>query len=309
MLRALGAVALLLVLVGAGAPGAPSNAGTPARTTRFRLAAPPVALAVIGKAVWVVVETQADACTALAARCSDRKTVALGGDRPGRARHRRGFGDRVPGLGGRRQSHRQRRPGAARPVSRIRVPGTITSIAAGLGSVWAVAIGPRHVIVKLDPGRLVVRARIPTLGGTVAAVAAGSVWVAGGGSLARLNPRDDRLTDVTATAGGAVTLARTPARIWLLSGNTAFALDRAGRVRRRLSLPFAAASMAVSNGRLWAIDNCGCATGQVTALDLRTGRQIADWAVGATPVAVAAGRDRVWVASFGNSTLTSIPAG
>jgi hypothetical protein len=41
-------------------------------------------------------------------------------------------------------------------------------------------------------------------------------------------------------------------------------------------------------------------------MDLRTGRRIATWAVGATPVALAADGDQVWVASFGNSTLLRV---
>jgi hypothetical protein len=68
-------------------------------------------------------------------------------------------------------------------------------------------------------------------------------------------------------------------------------------------LPFAAARIAVTGNRLWAIDNCGCAIGQLTTLELRTGRRLATWSVGATPVAVAADGVDVWVASFGSSTL------
>jgi hypothetical protein len=309
MLRAPCALAVLLVLIGAGASAAPITAGTPPRPTRFRLAAPPVALTVAGNAVWVVVETLAHRAQLwqLDARTGRRlRSVAVGPAGPDigavsatATRVWAAAGNHIVSVDLARPSR----------VSRVRVPGTVTSVAVGGGSVWAVVIGPQHVIFKLDPERLVVRARIPTLGGTAVAVAAGSVWVAGGGSLERVDSFDDRLTDVTPTAGWAVGLAGSPMRIWLLEGNTASALDRAGRVRRRLRLPFAAASMAFSKSRLWVIDNCGCAIGQVTALDLRSGRQIGDWAVGATPVGVAAGRDRVWVASFGNSTLMSIPAG
>jgi hypothetical protein len=309
MPRALGAVVVLVFLIGAGPLTAPIKVGAPPGTTTVRLGAPPVAIAIAGGAVWVVVETQAHAAQLwqLDARTGRRlRSLVIGPAGPDigavsatATRIWAAAGDHIIDVDLTQPAR----------VRRIRVPGTVTSIAVGFGSVWAVAIGPQHFIVKLDPEGPVVRARIPTLGGAVVAVAAGSVWVAGGGSLARLNPRSDRLTDVLTTAGGAGGMAALPQRIWLLGGSTALALDGAGRVRRRVRLPFAAAGMAVSKGRLWAIDNCGCAVGQVTALHLRTGRRIADWAVGATPVAIAAGGDRVWVANFGNSTLSSIRAG
>jgi hypothetical protein len=303
--RGLGAVAIIAVLLGASPLAAPVKA--PPSATTFRLGAAPVALATAGNAAWVVVETRTGAAQLwrLDARTGRRlRSVVIGPAGPDigaisvtATRVWAAAGDHVISLD------------QAGRVRRIQVPGTVTSLAVGLGSVWAVSVGSQHVILRLDPERLTVRARIATLGGAAAAVAAGSVWVAGGGELTRLNPYDDRLTRVLATADGLAGLAVSPQRAWLLEGRTALALDRAGRVRRRLRLPFAAASISVANGRLWAIDNCGCAIGRVAELDLRTGRRIAGRAVGETPVAVAAGRDRAWVAGFGDSTLMSIRAG
>jgi hypothetical protein len=305
--RLVGAVAVLSFLIGAAPLASPAGPGS-AVTMAVRLGAPPVAIAVEGETVWAVVETKMHGAQLwqLDARTGRRlRSFAIGPAGPdigAVSANENGVwaaaGDHIVSV---------KRATPAR-VRRIRVPGTVSSIAVGFGSVWAVSIGLQHVIIRLDPERLSVRARISTLGGAVVAVAAGSAWVAGGGSLARLNPDDDRLTTVLTTAGGVAGLAGSPMRVWLLGGNEALALDRTGHVRRALRLPFASASMAVSNGRVWAIDNCGCAIGQVAALDLRTGRRIADWAVGATPVAVAVGRDRVWVASFGNSSLSSIRA-
>ena len=113
-------------------------------------------------------------------------------------------------------------------------------------------------------------------------------------------------TNVLTTTSAAPDLVGSPQRLWLLDGPNALALDGAGHLRRRLPLPFAASRISLSDGRLWAIDNCGCAIGQLTALDLRTGRQLASWAVGATPVAVASDGGEVWVANFGNSTLSLV---
>jgi hypothetical protein len=192
-------------------------------------------------------------------------------------------------------------------VRRVRLAGTISGLTVGAGSVWVTSIGSeRNLLTRLDPKTLSVRARIRTAGADAVESTLGSVWVAGGGSLARVDPGSDRLTNVFPLSSPAAGLSTSRQRLWLLEGSTALALDRVGHLRRRLALPFAAARIAVSKGRLWAIDNCGCAIGQLTAMDLRTGRRIATWAVGATPVALAADGDQVWVASFGNSTLLRV---
>ena len=192
-------------------------------------------------------------------------------------------------------------------MRRARVSGTVSGLAFGFGSVWATTIGlRRNLVVKLSPIALSVRARIETAGPDAVVAALGSVWAAGSGSLARVSPRTDRMIKLGPIEGGATDLATSSQRLWVLGGRSAFAIDRAGHVRRRLTLPFGAARIAISNERLWAIDNCGCAIGQLTEMDLRTGHRLATWAVGATPVAVVAEGEQVWVANFGNSTLLRI---
>jgi len=303
-----GAVAVALLcslLVGAAPSGAASKIGSPPAT--FRLAAPPVAIAIGAGAVWVVVETklndaqlwQVDAATGR--RLRSFPIGPAGPDIGAVTTTRTGV---WAAAGNHIIEVDPTRPGRVR---RVRLPDVVSGIAVGFGFVWATTIGSReNLLIKLSTATLTVRGRIRMAGGEAVAAGVGSVWVAGGGSLARVNPRTDRLATRLPMRSAAADVAISAQRLWLLDAGTARALDHAGRARRHLRLPFAAARLAVSNERLWAIDNCGCAIGQLTAIDLRTGRRVATWAVGATPVAVAAGAGQVWVASFGNSTLLRV---
>jgi hypothetical protein len=304
--RAIAPTLLVLLLTCATASGAAST--TRSRSTTFRLGAPPVALALAHSSVWVVVETKTRAAQLwrLDARTGRRSTSAVigpaGPDIGAVAAAAAGVwaaaGNHVIGLGA-------SRPGRIR---RLRVPGTVTGLAAGFGSVWVTTIGAeRDDLLRLDPATLAIRARIRTAGDDAVESALGSVWVAGGGSLARVDPRSDRLVSVLPLSTPGAELAVSARGLWLLEGGSALALDRAGRVRRRLALPFAAARIAVSDDRIWAIDNCGCAIGKLTTLELGSGRRLATWAVGATPVAVAADAREAWAASFGSSTLLRVP--
>jgi hypothetical protein len=301
--RAIALALLVLLLTCATASGAGST--TRSRPTTFRLAAPPVALALAHSSVWVVVETKTRAAQLwrLDARTGRRSTSAdigrAGPDIGAVAATGAGVwaaaGSDVIGV----------RPGRIR---RVRVPGTVTGLAAGFGSVWVTTIGAqRDDLLKLDPATLAIRARIRTAGGDAVEAALGSVWVAGGGSLARVDPRSDRLVSVLPLSAPVGELAVSAGRLLLLEGGSVLALDRAGHVRRHLALPFAAARIAVSGDRIWAIDDCGCAIGKLTTLELESGRRLATWAVGATPVAVAADATSAWAASFGSSTLLRVP--
>jgi DNA-binding beta-propeller fold protein YncE len=278
--------------------------GHPAST--FRLDAPPVAVAARAGMAWVVVETtahdaqlwQIDAATGKRLRSFSIGPAGpdIGAVAASEAGVWAAAGDHVIGVDPRHGR-----------VRRARLPGIASGLAAGFGSVWATTIGSQgDLLVRLDQRSLAVAARIPAAGVSAVAVAAGSVWVAGTGSLARVDPRDNRMTNVLTTTSAAPDLVGSAQRLWLLDGARVLGLDRVGHLRRRLPLPFAASRISVSRGRLWAIDNCGCATGLLTALDLRTGRRLATWAVGATPVAVAADGGEVWVANFGNSTLSLV---
>jgi len=294
-----------VVLIGAASSGATSTFGSLPKT--FRLGAPPIAVAISHDSVWVVVETklcdaqlwQLDAQTgrrlsavAIGRAGPDIGAVAVSGTGVWAA-----AGDHIVYVD---PSQRDR-------VRRVRVSGTISGLTVGFGSVWMTTISSqRNLLIRVDPKTLSIRARIRTAGADAVESALGSVRVAGGGSLARVNPGSDQLTNVLPLASPAADLATSPRRLWLLENGSALALDQIGHVRRHLALPFAAARIAVSNERLWAIDNCGCAIGQLAAMDLRTGRPLTRWAVGATPVAVAADGDQVWVASFGNSTLLRV---
>jgi hypothetical protein len=275
--------------------------------TTFRLTAPPVAVAIAPGGVWVVVETQPrnaelwqlDAKTGRRLRSFVIGPAGpdIGAVTPTPSGVWAGAGDHVIYVN----------PSQPGRVRRARVSGTVSGLAVGFGSVWATTIGlRRNLVLKLSLVALSIRARIETGGADGVAAALGSVWAVGGQSLARVSPRTDRVINVRPVAGGTTGLATSAHRLWLLGGRTVFAIDGAGHLRRRLTLPFGAARIAISNELLWAIDNCGCAIGHLTEMNLRTGQRLGTWAVGTTPVAVAAENDQVWVATFGNSTLSRI---
>jgi hypothetical protein len=278
-----------------------------ALTTTFRLTAPPVAVAIAPGGVWVVVETQPQNAELwqLDPKTGKRlRSFVIGPTGPDIGAVVSTASGVWAGAGGHVIYVNPSQPGHVR---RARVSGTVSGLAFGFGSVWVTTIGlRRNFVVKLSPIALSVRARIETAGADAVAAALGSVWAVGGQSLARVRPRTDRVINVRPIAGGTTDLATSAHRLWLLGGRTVFAINGAGHVRRRLTLPFGAARIAISNERLWAIDNCGCAIGQLTEMNLRTGQRLGSWAVGTTPVAVAAENDQVWVATFGNSTLARI---
>jgi hypothetical protein len=296
--------ALCLFLVGA-LPSDAASALSSAKT--FRLGAPPVALAVARSGIWAVVETRSHDAQLwrLNARTGRRLTAfVIGPAGPdigavvvSGAGVWAAAGDHIVSVAA----------SQPRRVRRIQLPGTISGLTVSSGSVWATSIGSqRNLLIRLDPTTLSTRARILIGGADAVASALGSVWVAGGGSLSRADPRTNQLHNVLPLSHPAADLAATPQRLWLLENTNVLALDHTGQVRRRFALPFAVGRLAVSTKRLWVIDNCGCPIGQLAALDRRSGRRVATWAVGATPVAVAATDDQVAVASFGNSTITLI---
>jgi DNA-binding beta-propeller fold protein YncE len=295
-----------LALLSLGLVGAGASAAVPVEKT-LRLGAPPVALVVARGAVWVVVETKPGAARLwkLDARTGKRLSSTV-------------IGPAGPDIGAATSTSTAVWAAAGDHIVRIdlaraggerraQLPGTVSGVAVGAGSVWVTTIGAqRNLLVRLDPKTLAVLARIPTTGGDAVAVALGSVWVAGGGALERLSANGDRLTAVLPAIAGVSDLAAAPDRLWLLDGRIAVAVDRTGQARRRIMLPFAAARLTVSANRIWTIDRCGCALGALAETDLRTGHVVASWAVGFTPVAVAAAGNQVWVASFGNSTLLRV---
>ena len=86
----------------------------------------------------------------------------------------------------------------------------------------------------------------------------------------------------------------------------AASIDRGGRVRAQIALPFAPGAFAVTPGRIWVTNNCGCRTGKLAVLNTHTRRLLADRAIGETPVDVAPDRGGVWVSTFADETVSHV---
>jgi len=94
--------------------------------------------------------------------------------------------------------------------------------------------------------------------------------------------------------------------VWVAGDADLVGLDGRGRIVRRIPLPARVDRLAVRGGEAFVTDNCGCSRGRLFRVDLRRARVTAIFRVGMTPVALAAGPGRVWVADFGDSALTRV---
>ncbi len=204
-------------------------------------------------------------------------------------------------------------PSQPLPDARATLPGVASAVAAGPSGVWVVTIGQRDLLVRLNPRTLAVEARIVipveanSVAGAPLALAFGSVWVADGEAMLRIDPVRNRLSGSSSAAPETSDLTFARGRLWALAGGTVRLLDGRGRISGRLGLPFAGGRFAIGGERLWAIDNCGCARGTLAELDLETGRVVAIRRTGETPVALAADSTAAWVASFGDGIIARYP--
>jgi DNA-binding beta-propeller fold protein YncE len=195
----------------------------------------------------------------------------------------------------------------ANAVRRARLPGEAATITLGLGSAWVASIGRQHnTITRLDPSTLVVRTQIPLTFQPVAIAAGlGSVWLASSSGLWRIDPTNDHVIPAPVPVALPVGLALAETRLWVLEQDRrAVSIDRAGHIRAQITLPFAPGAFAVTPGRIWVTNNCGCRTGELALLNTITHRLLADQPIGETPVDVAADRSGTWIATFGDETVS-----
>jgi hypothetical protein len=140
-------------------------------------------------------------------------------------------------------------------------------------------------------------------GPTPLALAFGSVWLADGETLLRIDPLRDHLSGSLPAAPEIMDMTFARHRLWTLGGGAIRLLDGQGHLSGRLGLPFAGDRLAIGGDRLWVTDNCGCPRGTLAELDLETGRVLATRRIGETPIALAASRKWAWVACFGDGTI------
>jgi hypothetical protein len=135
----------------------------------------------------------------------------------------------------------------------------------------------------------------------------GAVWLASTGGLWTIDATRDRLVPAPIPVGLPIHLTFARSRLWLAEQDRrAVALDRNDHLRARIALPFAPNAVAVTPDGLWVTDNCGCRTGKIALIDIRTHHLLAEDSIGRTPVDLAAGSHGVWIATFGDRTLSHL---
>jgi len=301
-----------LVLIGwlAVAPngnGAAAAARSQLRLTHFRLDAPPVAVTSSHGSVWVVEETSRMRADLVRLDPTTGKRVAtflIGRTGPD-------FGSvKMSGayIWAAAGTHIIRID-ATHPhnVKRATLPGEASAVTVGLGSAWVASIGQQtDTITRLDASTLAVQAQIRLTFQPVALAAGlGSIWLASPSGLWRIDPANNHLIPAPDPVPLPVSLAVAGKHLWVIEQDQhAVSIDRAGRVRTQLALPFAPGAFALTPGHIWVTDNCGCRVGRLAVVNTHTRRLLAKQSIGETPVYVAPDRGGVWVATFGDETIS-----
>jgi YVTN family beta-propeller protein len=179
------------------------------------------------------------------------------------------------------------------------------------GSLWVAA---ERQVIRVEPDANLI-AIIPVDASPSAVVAArdaDAVWVAartlsGGGLLARIDARNNRVVQTVPLRHAPTGLAITPdgRSIWVASaGDTAILRvdTRAGGAVRRIKLPYAPNQAAVGDSAVWVTSSEGDA---VLRIDPATSK-VETIRVGDGPRGIAFGADRVWVANSRDGTVSTI---
>ena len=179
-------------------------------------------------------------------------------------------------------------PGSVAPVQPSPVVATVTtdgftySMAAGAGALW---VAGSDQVTRIDPATNTVATMIPVAatgaGPAGVAVGAGAVWVpvAVPGALWGIDPATDKVTSKIPLGGplsGSISVAATAGTVWVACCGGA------------------QAGGSTSGGRLLRVDP-------------RRKRVVADIALSASPVAIAADPSAAWVATAGGQVLMVSP--
>ena len=194
-------------------------------------------------------------------------------------------------------------------IRRMSLPGEGSSITVGYGSVWVASIGQDHnTISRLNAATLAPQAHISlTIQPVAIRAGLGSVWVASTSGLWKLGPTTDRLTPIPVPVSLPVDLALSGGRLWVIQQTALITgIDRDGRVRAEISLPFSPGAIAASPAHLWVTTNCGCMTGSLAVVDIRSRHVITRRPIGETPVALAPTSTGVWVATFSDGSISQV---
>jgi YVTN family beta-propeller protein len=181
-----------------------------------------------------------------------------------------------------------------------------TSVAVGAGSVWVATSD--YKLSRIDPETRGVAATeslprqrnpLEDLGGpSRVATADGDVWTANPGMLARIRPRREEIK--LSGCCGAVAVGR--GSVWVANVHGVVHVDASGTATP-IRLAFVPSSLAFGAGAVWATDANG---GAVWRIDPDTDRA-RDSVQVSHPIAVAADRKEVWVASTDGTVVRIDP--
>lgn len=190
------------------------------------------------------------------------------------------------------------------------VGGSPTALAAGFGRLWVSDARPPSVRA-IDLGTL--RADgVPIgleVGGEAVDVAAGqgAIWVGvrgRPGRIARVDPRERRVTEVIPVADGVQNLAVGYGAVWVTTRrrDAIVRVDIAAGTQRAIPVGRTPRGVATGGGAVWVVNN---GDDSVTRIDRRS---LATRAipVGRRPYGVDVGRDAVFVSNTGDDTVTRL---
>ncbi len=199
------------------------------------------------------------------------------------------------------------------------------AIASGAGSIWAANIED-ETLSRIDPDDTATRPRTISVGGypSDVTVGAGAVWVALGGlaELVRVNAEQNRAGSpvsafgATGSCGGSpeASLAIGAGAVWFVCQQELGRFDlrtgtgravgyEAGLSSSPSSVLPEFADMAFGLGALWIVDRN---TNSIIELDPVTIEKQRTITVGQDPTAIAVGGGSLWVANFGDDTVTRV---
>jgi len=196
-------------------------------------------------------------------------------------------------------------------VAIVPVGAEATSMLATRAAVWVTrATGKFGQLIRIDPTTNDVASRTSLGGGPSAVVAAfGSIWITNTSpsSLMRIDPRTSTVLATLLPGRFSSSLAVAQNRLWVAGEQTLVGLDARGRIVRRVKLGRTVVHIAAAGTVLWGTDDCACATGRLVQVDLRRSHVVKTVAVGQTPVALAVADRSVWVADFGDASISRVP--
>ncbi|HSP39039.1 MAG TPA: ABC transporter substrate-binding protein, partial [Frankiaceae bacterium] len=191
---------------------------------------------------------------------------------------------------------------------------TPAALVAAADGVWA-AEPDENVVLRLPTsgsgsGGADARVVIPSGPGAVA-TGDGAVWAAGtgGGTVSRIDPSTQRVTQTVAVGGKPTGMAYDGHKLWVVSplGQALTRIDPAtGRVERALTMNDPIAGVATDGRTVWATSPN---TGAVVAVDGETGKVLTTVHVGGGPSAITVGGGSVWVADSVNATVLRLDVG